>query len=629
MQRPVWLFSLDTEQFDAPPMATGGLKAYFARHGATAAATDIALVHFHRRAQVDAWVRERWMTTELERARAAVAEGLCPVVGFSMYTWNAAEFLDAIHAMRASCPGLLVVTGGPHVQRAEDYVGIEGVDAVVLGEGEITFSEMLDHDPSGWSEVAGLAFLDARGMLARTPERPRTKDFDAFPSPLDVVELRDAEGRPRYGRVAYETTRGCPFSCAFCEWGTGAIGTKMFQHGLARVRSDFERLIAGGVQDLWLCDSNFGALVEDLDKARMVVELKQRTGMPSTFATSWSKNHNPRVAEIVKLLHTHGLLQDYNLALQTLTPEALRLSNRRNMRSNKYEPIAREMTAHGVPIATELIWGLPGDNLADFEKSLDRLTAVFPNVNIFGHTLLPGTEFHAKREEYRIETIPVAGYGKAKGEYVIGCHTFSRDEGFEGYFLITAHIVLVRGWLMPFAARVLALDGRVPVSPLLREVLRALVHAFATAVPGLDPTDRMQVYESRDDLYLAMLADREAAFAIIRDVLDRWLTDHAAVAPLRAQVFAALALDEAFCPRPGPSHDLRARFAFDAGRAALHLERMELPPAAAFERDEVMLRIHHPGGVGVVLSTPDGGRWMRGRIVPDAPPVRAEASAAS
>jgi hypothetical protein len=629
MRRPVWLFSLDTEQFDAPPMATGGLKAYFVRHGATAAATDVALVHFHRRAQVDAWLRERWVASELARAREAVTAGLRPLVGFSVYTWNAAEFLDAMHAMRASCPEVLIVAGGPHVQRAEDYVGTEGVDAVVLGEGEITFTELLDRDRSDWKEVAGLALIGADGKVVRTGERPRTTDFDAFPSPLDAIELRDAEGRPRYGRVAYETTRGCPFRCAFCEWGTGAIGTKMFQHGLPRVRDDFERVIAGGVQDLWLCDSNFGALPEDLDKARMVVELKQRTGMPSTFATSWSKNHNARVGEIVKLLHTHGLLQDYNLALQTLTPEALRLSNRRNMRSNQYEPIAREMTAHGVPIATELIWGLPGDNLVDFEKSLDRLTAVFPNVNIFGHTLLPGTEFHERRDEYRIETIPVAGYGKAKGEYVVGCHTFSREEGMEGYFLITAHIVLVRGWVMPFVARALALDGRVPVSPLLREVLRALAARFASAVPGLDPADRMGVYEGRDELYLAMLAERDAAFSEIRGVLDRWLTAHSADDALRALVLAALALDEAFCPRSGPSHDARVRFGCDAGRVAAHLERMELPPAAAVRGSGTTLRIHHPGGVGEVLSTPDGGRWMRGRVVSDAPVLRVQASAAS
>ena len=59
----------------------------------------------------------------------------------------------------------------------------------------------------------------------------------------------------------------------------------------------------------------------------------------------------------------------------------------------------------GVPIAAELIWGLPGDNLPDFETNLDTLLAIFPNINIFGYTLLPGTEFYERREEYRIEPL--------------------------------------------------------------------------------------------------------------------------------------------------------------------------------------------------------------------------------
>ena len=89
------------------------------------------------------------------------------------------------------------------------------------------------------------------------------------------------------------------------------------------------------------------------------------------------------------LLHRSRLLPHYQLALQTLTPEALRLSNRQNMSSNEYEPIAKSMAEQGVPIAAELIWGLPGDNLADFERNLDQLLATFPNINIFGYTLLP------------------------------------------------------------------------------------------------------------------------------------------------------------------------------------------------------------------------------------------------
>src|SRR5262249_51014017 len=207
---------------------------------------------------------------------------------------------------------------------------------------------------------------------------------------------------------------------------------------------------------------------------------------PYTAATSWSKTHNARVQEIVLLLKEHGMLFHYNLALQTLTPLALKQSNRKNMRSNQYEPIAKAMAEQGVTIATELIWGLPGDNLVDFERNLDRLAGVFTNINIFGFVLLPGTEFFERRVEYAIRTIPVAGYGKAKGEYVIGCHSFDEDEGVEGYFLITAHILLIRGHIMPLVARALALEGSIPVSALLRAVLRALVQRFAAELTGLD-----------------------------------------------------------------------------------------------------------------------------------------------
>ena len=135
------------------------------------------------------------------------------------------------------------------------------------------------------------------------------------------------------------------------------------------------------------------------------------------------------------------------------------------MGANKYVPIAKEMSEQGVPIAAELIWGLPGDTLASFEHNLDQLLVTFPNINIFGYTLLPGTEFYRKRHEYKIESVPVAGYGKAKGEYVVGCHTFSRAQGEEGYFLITAHILLIHGYILPRTMRFLALSGVPGISP--------------------------------------------------------------------------------------------------------------------------------------------------------------------
>jgi hypothetical protein len=276
-------------------------------------------------------------------------------------------------------------------------------------------------------------------------------------------------------------------------------------------------------------------------------------------------------------------------------------------------------------LAHELCHALD-DQHFDLDLGFER---IFPNINIFGYTLLPGTEFYERREEYAIETIPVAGYGKAKGEYVVGCHTFDRDEGIEGYFLITAHIVLIRGYVMPLTTRYLALEGSVPVSALLRAVLRGLVEEFARDVPGLDPERRMDVYESRAELYLAMLSRLPDCFAVIRRVVDGWLGEHAADPALSARVARVLELDHAFCPRVGRAHDFSAAFAFPAARVRATLERMELPAPEAFEGGADRLAIHHPAHVGEVLKDPDGGSWMRGQLRSEAAAAEPEAPVAA
>jgi len=615
LQRPVWLLSMDSEQFNAPPTTTASLAAYFRSYGASAAATDIELVHFQRADDIAPWL-ERWQATGLPAARQALAEGLRPLAGFSFYTWNAAEFLALAAGLKRLLPELLIVAGGPHVQQAGDYLGIDPIDVIFLGEAEVSFQEFLDcEDPAEWADIDGLAFLSDPGRadsgIITTRERQRCRELERFPSPLDVLELTGADGRPLYDSIAYETSRGCPFKCAFCEWGTGAIGSKMYQWPLQRIREDWETIVAAGIKNIWLADSNFGALKLDRAKAELIVELKARTGLPLSFATSWSKKHSRQVQEIALLLHRARLLPHYQLALQTLTPEALRLSNRENMSSNEYAPIAKSMAEQGVPIAAELIWGLPGDNLADFERNLDQLLATFPNINIFGYTLLPGTEFYARRDEYRLEAIPVAGYGKAKGEYVVGCHSFSRDEGEEGYFLITAHILLVHGHIMPLTTRLLALGGEVPVSPLLRDILRALLDLLRPDMVDFDLADRMSVYEHRDRLYLAALGQRDALYRSAAAVLVAHFEAHG-LAPRAA--LQALQLDEALCPRRGAEQVLQLHFDFDAGAVQQALAAMELPPGDAHRAADWTLQVRHPGGVGDILHSADGGSWLAGCI---------------
>jgi len=611
---------MDSEQFNAPPTTTAALTSYFKRYGESWQRTNIMLKHFHSTTDIEKWLQQ-WRTNEMPQAQAAVDAGLEPIVGFSFYTWNAAEFLALCRELKALLPELIIIAGGPHIQQAEDYLSIDPIDVIFLGEAEVSFQQFLDcKDRRGWADVDGLTYLEGDDIV-ETPSRARCRELDQFPSPFDVLQLTNEGGEPLYESISYETSRGCPFKCAFCEWGTGAIGSKMFQWSMDRIRSDWEKIVAAGIKDIWLADSNFGALKQDLDKARLIVELKDKTGLPLSFATSWSKAHTPQVQEIVLLLHRNQLLPHYQLALQTLTPEALRLSNRQNMSSNEYQPIAKRMSELGVPIAAELIWGLPGDSLAEFEQNLDELLATFPNINIFGYTLLPGTEFYRRRDEYKIEAIPVAGYGKAKGEYVVACHSFTRDEGEEGYFLISAHILMVHGHIMPLTTRLLALRGEVPVSPLLRDCLRAIIEHFRDALDEIDLNDRMSVYEGRNSIYLQALARPEELYQILFDTVEKHHRDRGADPTPALQ---SLALDRALCPRRGGEQTLHCEFNFDAVSSFKALSSMEQPnyPEKStavngkHNGSNWQLTIEHPGGVGEILFVADGGSWLQGVIVP-------------
>lgn len=612
--RPVWLFSMDSDQFYAAPTTTGGLKAYFLEYSARPESANIELIHFRDGDAALEWPA-RWRSEALPLAREAVSQGITPVIGFSFYTWNAAEFLTLIREMKNSCPELLVIAGGPHVQQAEDYLHDDPIDLIVMGEGEETFQQILDNPArDNWANINGLAFLD-KGDIVKTPERARRLDLDALPSALNVVPLTDKNGKALYDSISYETSRGCPFKCAFCEWGTGAIGTKMYQFSMARIERDWRHIVDSGIKDIWLADSNFGALKDDLAKAQLICDLKAETGYPSTFATSWSKKHSPRVQEIVLLLNQHGLLPHYQLALQTLTPLALELSNRTNMSSNKYEPIAKEMAAEGVPIAAELIWGLPGDNLRDFENNLDTLLATFPNINIFGYTLLPGTEFYRRREEYKIDTIPVAGYGKAKGEYVVGCHTFDRDEGFEGYFLISSHILFVHGHLLPLTTRLLALSGTQGISSLLRALSRAVLKEYADELNDLNDSNRIEIYERRSAIYLAMLKTPQKTYALLEREILAWLRAEGHSDDFIEKLRCVLALDKTLSPRMGAKTSAWQHFEFDAESLLKTLGAMELPDWSRILDQQQDVLIETPGGVGDILKDPDGGSWLKAKIL--------------
>jgi len=121
--------------------------------------------------------------------------------------------------------GWTTIVGGPEPGAyIEEYLR-NSADFVVFGEGELTLEELLGDLRSGnrsrLDHIAGIAYLDANGMVRQNPPRPQIANLDAQPWParhaVDIPRYvktwRDAHGT---GSVNFITARGCPYRCQWC-----------------------------------------------------------------------------------------------------------------------------------------------------------------------------------------------------------------------------------------------------------------------------------------------------------------------------------------------------------------------------------------------------------------------------
>ena len=123
----------------------------------------------------------------------------------------------------------IIMCGADATDHAIDYL-TRGADYVLLGEGEATLVELLDHltgkSLTALDSILGLVYVSAEGPQ-QNPRRPDMHDLDALPFPawdlVDIPSYRSIwQERHGYFSMNMVTTRGCPFHCNWCAkpiWG--------------------------------------------------------------------------------------------------------------------------------------------------------------------------------------------------------------------------------------------------------------------------------------------------------------------------------------------------------------------------------------------------------------------------
>jgi len=345
------------------PYAVGLIEAYVRKFSADPARYEF-LLPVYKRQRVEAAV---------ERLLAA------DVVGFSTYVWNVKLSLAIARRLKERKPDILIVFGGPQVpDRTEAFLRENPfVDVAVNGEGEHAFARLLDVWPSrDWTGIANLSYL-RDGALVVQAKGPRIRDLAEVPSPyLEETFAPLMRANPDENWIVlWETNRGCPFQCTFCDWGS-ATQAKVFQFDLPRLEREIAWFADRRIEFIFCCDANFGILARDIQLAESLARTKAERGYPRAVSVQNTKNATDRAYLTQKILSDAGMNKGVTLSMQSLDPGTLKAIKRQNIALDTYEELQRRFTRDRVETYSDLILGLPGETRAGMLEAAAHLSAL-------------------------------------------------------------------------------------------------------------------------------------------------------------------------------------------------------------------------------------------------------------
>ncbi len=333
------------------------------------------------------------------------------LVGFSNYIWNHEYNKILAKMVKERYPDCIILFGGHHVAPDSGLLeNEEYIDVLSFGEGEETFAALLKalKDNRPLSEVFNIAYRDGKNIC-----RSAEKYIEGvnYPSPyLTGVFDSIIESHPDIEfHAIIETNRGCPFKCAYCDWGYANGKVRLFSE--EKVMQELKWFSDHNISGFGVGDANFGMYERDERITDEIVRLHNEEGVLSRCQVSSAKNSNERVFSISKKFNDCKMDKGATLSFQSLSPIALENIGRKNIPVEMFTSLLNKYNVAGIPTYSELILGLPGETCESFIKGVDTLLNAGQHYSIYIHDCewLPCAEMGAREytQKHGIETVLV------------------------------------------------------------------------------------------------------------------------------------------------------------------------------------------------------------------------------
>ncbi|PHQ83304.1 MAG: B12-binding domain-containing radical SAM protein [Thalassobium sp.] len=334
------------------------------------------------------------------------AQGKECLVGIGAYIWNepvTQKLTDGIHNT-TSAP---IVLGGPQI--SDTVAGtLESLypyaNIFVRGQGEqalvaLAKGENPDH--------LGIHFAgtEDRNQKAETA-------LEELASPWLTGVMKPGKS------IRWETMRGCPFKCSFCQHRESGSRFKLKEQQLdyERIAKEARLFAQAGVERISILDPIF-----HLDTKRTVELLTMFKEVGLTAQLALQCRFESVKDEFIDALEGLNVVLEFGLQTTNLAEgEAIGRPNRLDMA----ERVIEKLKARNIPFEVSLIYGLPKQTLASFRESISWCwRQQVPVIRAWPLMILRGTPLEKQREEF----------GLVESEngaipHVIASNSFTREE---------------------------------------------------------------------------------------------------------------------------------------------------------------------------------------------------------
>ncbi len=372
-------------------------------------------------------IREYTINNHREDILADIYKCRPSVIGISVYIWNVDMVRELVRDLGKILPDTDIYLGGPEVSyESQKYLELSNVRAIFIGEGEVTFKELIKAyvnavkaicaseraDVSSFSNkpapLSDEALNSIKGLL--TPNgytgTQDTVSMDNLPFLYQTLDKNDSLLEDFANRIIYyESSRGCPFRCSYC---LSSIDKTTHFRSLDLVFKELDFFLENKVKQVKFIDRTFNC---NAKRACQIWKhlIDNDNGVTNFHFEIAADILTEEEIDIIAQMRP-GLVQ-LEIGVQTTNEDTLRAINRPTSISHLTEVVGRIRKNNNVHIHLDLIAGLPYEDYTSFKQSFNDVFAMKPDQLQLGFLkVLNGAPIKAQADEFGIRYTSDAPY---------------------------------------------------------------------------------------------------------------------------------------------------------------------------------------------------------------------------